>query len=164
MASGSNLRHGHTSSCGCRRVAAGKRNRIHGRTDTPEFKIWTGVLTRCENPRCEAYPRYGGRGIEVCERWQTFENFLADMGPRPSADHSIDRIENDGNYEPGNCRWATDAEQNQNTRSNRLLTYAGRTQPLSVWAREFGIRRETVRERLKAGWDVERALTVAPRG
>ncbi len=122
------------------------------------------MLTRCENPRCEAYPRYGGRGIEVCKRWQTFENFLADMGPRPSADHSIDRIENDGNYEPGNCRWATDAEQNQNTRSNRLLTYAGRTQPLSVWAREFGIRRETVRERLKAGWDVERALTVAPRG
>jgi hypothetical protein len=83
----------------------------HGMFGTPEYNIWTGMKQRCLNPRCKDYPRYGGRGITVCERWQKFENFYEDMGPRPSPGHSIDRVDNDRGYEPGNCIWATVAEQ-----------------------------------------------------
>ncbi|HUB09426.1 MAG TPA: hypothetical protein VMB50_20650 [Myxococcales bacterium] len=86
---------------------------------TPEWCAWREMRYRCQTPTARAYPQYGGRGIKVCERWQVFENFLADMGRRPSPRHSLDRIDNDGNYEPGNCRWATSLEQNRNRRTPR---------------------------------------------
>jgi hypothetical protein len=86
----------------------------HGMSGTPEFVAWTSMRQRCGNPRCRRYANYGGRGISICERWRAFENFLADMGRRPSPDHSLDRIDNDGNYELGNCRWATRSQQQRN--------------------------------------------------
>lgn len=115
-----NLRHGHSKSCGCvlKKIMADIQ-RTHGLAGTTEYRIWTGIKTRCYNPNTRAYPRYGGRGIVLCDRWMAFENFLADMGPRPSAKHSIDRIDGNGNYEPGNCRWATTVEQSRNRLSTR---------------------------------------------
>lgn len=116
-----NLRQGTTKSCGCLlRELITARNLRHGMTESPEFETWIGILQRCTNPNAAAYANYGGRGITVCERWRdSFENFYADMGPRPEG-LSIDRIDNDGNYEPGNCHWATPMEQRHNQRPHRL--------------------------------------------
>lgn len=125
---------GKTKSCGCFNAElAAVRNRRHGgaRRVTgrlPEYKVWEGMKRRCFNENEQNYERYGGRGITICERWlgtDGFGNFYADMGPRPSPYHSIDRINNDGNYEPGNCRWATDAQQRANKRPRARLSSAG---------------------------------------
>ena len=112
------LRCGRVKSCGClRRDATGKRFSKHGQSRTPEYRAWRGMKARCTNPNGHKFKDYGGRGIAICERWQhSFEGFLADMGPRPSSEHSLDRIDNNGNYEPGNCRWATRLQQMQNQR------------------------------------------------
>jgi hypothetical protein len=132
-----NLTQGYSKSCGCRQSeVASKALTKHGycRADSPylsEYAIWSSMRTRCRNPRATGYENYGGRGIDVCERWQTFENFLADMGPRPTPKHSLDRIDNDGNYEPSNCRWASREAQARNQRryiprkgtANALLSF-----------------------------------------
>jgi hypothetical protein len=117
------------------------------------------MIDRCSNPRSQHFDRYGGRGIRVCSRWSSFWKYVEDMGERPSNRHSLERIDNDANYEPGNCRWATQAEQMLNTCQTKKLVFMGREKPLIVWAREVGINYWTLIRRLQRGWSVERALT-----
>lgn len=130
----------------------------HGGTKTRLFAIWGKMKRRCSNPNDKSYPFYGGRGIRVCERWNNFALFREDMGEGgPSL--TLDRINPDGNYEPGNVRWATMAEQNRNRRSNRVLTLDGRTQCLAAWAEEYGMRQQTLGKRLDSGLSLREALT-----
>lgn len=130
----SNLRSGHTKSCGCLKIEKVRMIRLtHGYTAggrTPEFDVWSGIRKRCNTKTAKDYPNYGGRGIKVCKRWDFFPNFLQDMGPRPTPNHSIDRIDTNGDYEPKNCRWATRKEQNRNRRNTRFVVYKGKRQPL----------------------------------
>jgi hypothetical protein len=116
------------------------------------------MMQRCTKPSHHAFHRYGGRGIQVCDRWGSFESFLEDMGPRPSLDHSIDRIDNDGDYEPSNCRWATRKEQANNTASNVVIEFNGARKTLGQWAKELGISGTGLRARLKK-WPIAKALT-----
>jgi hypothetical protein len=125
----------------------------------PEYKAWVHIKGRCYNPATKSYARYGGRGITVCGRWrESFEAFLEDMGQRPSSDHSIDRIDNDGNYSPENCRWATREEQGANKRNNRYIVARGKRQTVSQWARELGVPVQVLDKRLTRGWDHERVV------
>jgi len=110
---------------------------------TRTYSIWASMLQRCSNMNCHKWSRYGGRGIKVCDRWHKFVNFLADMGEKPEG-LSIDRIDNDGNYEPGNCRWATPKQQMNNSSKNTMITFDGKTQCLSAWAREIGIKKNNL--------------------
>ncbi len=128
----------------------------------PLYSIWWSMHVRCYNPNNKRWHRYGGRGIKVCERWNVFENFVADVPPRPSKQHSLDRYPNkDGNYEPGNVRWATRREQGNNTSQNVLLTHQGKTQTLTEWARELGLSKGTLWARInKSGHSIERALSL----
>lgn len=138
----------------------------HGMIDSPEYNVWKHMKDRCYNPRSQRWDRYGGRGIRVCKRWMTsFENFLADMGFRPSRNHSIERVNNEGNYEPTNCRWATRYEQNHNKSSSVFIDYGGDRLTVGQWSNRLGFIRKTLDCRLRAGWSVEDALTtpVAPR-
>lgn len=117
--------------------------RTHGYTGTTTHAIWVQMRRRCQNPKCGNYSRYGGRGIRVCERWDSFENFLADMGERPLG-MSIERRDNDGNYEPDNCYWATFEEQNNNRRNVELIEFSGKSLSLRQWSRELGIAHGTL--------------------
>lgn len=119
------------------------------------------MIQRCTNPNDKRYKNYGGRGITVCKRWRnSFEKFLEDMGEPPTKEHSIDRINNNGNYCKSNCRWVTRKEQNRNKRNNRLITYKGKTQCLIEWAEEYNINYDTLWCRIyKYGWPIEKALT-----
>jgi hypothetical protein len=132
----------------------------HGQAGSPEHLIWKGIVKRCVNPKSRQWQHYGGIGVTVCNRWRSsFAAFLADMGRRPSPDHSIDRFPNkEGNYEPGNCRWATQKDQCRNKRNNRLITHNGDTQPLIVWAERSGLSKITLTMRLNRGWPIEKAL------
>ena len=143
--------HAHMRSCGCyAKEFLPSVNTTHGKTKTPEYGIWAGMKSRCRSRE---------RGIEVCDRWQDFENFLADMGPRPSPEHSIDRLDRDQGYEPGNCRWATRHQRADNRRNTVRLTFQSITRTLSEWAEAIGIDRNTLLERLRRGWTVEQTLT-----
>lgn len=133
----------------------------HGRSRTPEYAAWIHMLDRCYNASNPGYSNYGGRGIRVCDRWITsFANFLSDLGERPSANHMLDRIDNDGNYTPSNCRWATPRVQGNNKRNNRLITYGDKTLTLSQWTAELHLPRGLIDSRLRAGWSISEALTV----
>ena len=153
---GESLRSGHTQSCGCYRAEQGIFSRSHGRAGTRTYDIWCGLITRCTNPKHHSYPQYGGRGITMCEQWrQSFDAFLADMGDVPSDAHSLDRINNAGNYEPSNCRWATRTEQNRNTRRTHMLEYQGENLPLAEWAERLDMSYYTLYSRIfELGWDV----------
>lgn len=158
------LKSGRVKSCGClkRELFINRsinRNRTHGKAHTRVNEIWKKMRRRCQNRSDVSYERYGARGISVCERWQTFENFYADMGDPPTRKHSIDRINNEGNYEPENCRWATVLEQSNNKRSNTVLTFRGQSKTIAEWAREIGISPFRLSSRLAAGWGVKEALT-----
>lgn len=126
---------------------------------SPVYLSWGGMIARCTNPKATGYIYYGGRGIEVCERWFKFENFLKDMGDRPEG-MTLDRFpDKNGNYEPGNCRWATMEEQNLNKGNNVLLTHEKETMTIAQWAKRVGISARTLRDRIKVyGWSVDRAL------
>lgn len=155
---------GLTTSCGClqkeRAADIGRKSARHGKFGTPIYAVWSSMIARCSNPSADSYKNYGGRGISVCERWRVFKNFLADMGDRPTG-MSLDRIDVNGNYEPGNCRWATQKEQMNNTTKNRRLTLNGRTMNVTEWAETLGINRKTLETRVARGWSAERALTAA---
>lgn len=159
-----NLLRGLSRSCGCyQRDRAGESTRTHGKSRTREHRIWCGMISRCTLVTNVKYPRYGGRGIKVCERWRrSFADFLADVGPAPSPRHSLDRIDNDGNYEPGNCRWATAVEQGMNTGKNVVLEIRGEKLCVTEWARRYGIAMTTVWNRLRRGWPPEVAVTTPP--
>lgn len=131
----------------------------HGMSETPIYTSWEGMKRRCYNPRFKHFQQYGGRGIRVCDEWHKFLAFYADMGEKPSPAHTLDRIDNDGNYEPSNCRWATREEQANNTRSNRNLELNGTTRTVAEWARSLNMHRNTLDERLHNGWPIEKALT-----
>lgn len=134
----------------------------HGMRGTREYKSWQAMLARCRDPGSYAYVGYGARGIAVCERWNDFENFLADMGPRPKGT-TLDRLFNDHDYWPTNCRWRTPKQQNNNRRDNVLITFNGRTQSRSAWAQELGMSATSLTYRLRKKWPLEQALTQPPR-
>lgn len=128
-------------------------------TKIPEYKVWQDMKYRCESNVASGYERYGGRGIIVSELWnKSFQTFYKDMGKRPSDSHSLERINNDGNYEPGNCRWATRQEQASNRRSNRFFTMDGDTKTLKQWSDFYDCKYKTVHARIQAGYSIERAL------
>jgi hypothetical protein len=158
------LTSGSSVSCGCyHREVVARMKTTHGLSRRPEFNQWNHMRQRCGNPSDDRFSDYGGRGITVCERWlNSFEHFLADMGPRPSPKHSIDRIDNNGNYEPGNCRWATHLEQAQNTRTVLLVSALGLTLSVREWARRAGIHPSTLAYRIRSGWPIEAAVTMGP--
>lgn len=131
----------------------------HGMHGTPEYWAWNNMRMRCSNPNHPQWNAYGGRGIRVCDSWKEFRAFYASMGPRPSEYHSIERIENDGNYEPSNCCWATRIEQAHNNRRNVFLTHNGRTMCMSEWARTIGVERGIIGGRVRAGWSAFDTLT-----
>ena len=136
----------------------------HGLSYRHEYRVWQTMRLRCLDTEHPAYPNYGGRGITICDRWRdSVRAFVEDMGPRPTATHEIDRRDNDRGYEPGNCRWATRAENCRNRRSNRRLTHEGLTLPLAEWCERLRIPSDTVRKRLEAGWPTDRALTTPVR-
>lgn len=156
-----------TRSCGCLAREASRRtgfaNRRHGNArgvaqSTRTYNSWFHMIQRCTDPRSEHWRYWGARGIAVCERWRTFENFLADMGERPP-DRTLDRINNDGNYEPGNVRWATAAEQSRNTRRTRWITINGARRTFTEWCSLAGIYTSTAYVRLGRGWPIERAVS-----
>ena len=133
----------------------------HGLTGTPEHRTWMNMMIRCTYRNRKDSHLYSRRGIKVCPRWKKFENFLADMGAKPSEFHTIDRWpDNNGNYEPGNCRWATKKEQSRNCRHNRVVTANGQALTLVEWSELTGIKRERIADRLNRGWPPEAAVGV----
>lgn len=163
------LNNGNTRSCGCLQAdKARSENTVHGHTIegkvSPTFKSWLSMLARCYDPKNVSYPRYGAVGVKVCERWrESFENFLKDMGRRPSRKFSIDRVDGSLGYEPGNCRWATRISQNRNRSSNVWISVNGERMLLADWAKRLGTGESTIINRIKRGWSDEEAVTIPVR-
>lgn len=163
------IRSGLANSCGCKFMEALKAGTrlVHGDkrrgSPAPEFTSWCQMKARCCDENCPAYENYGGRGITICERWMhSYPNFLADMGRKPSSQHSIERKDNGGNYCPENCCWATKTEQANNRRSNRTIEYMGIKASVSEWSRKSKLLPATIIARLNKGWTPGEALTIQP--
>ena len=162
----------HTQSCGCLVVDSGAANATHGHTrqgkKRPEYAVWHSMKARCTNPNCSDYSDYGGRGIKVCMNWSArngYAAFISDMGLRPSVSHMLERKDNDKDYCPGNCRWATPQEQARNKRSTLIVTAFGQSKPLVTWAEERGMNYYTLWSRIvRNAWDAEKALSTPVRG
>lgn len=156
---GQALRIGNTKSCGCyaRDVLSTRKTQINRATHPGEYNSWAQMRSRCHDPKANGYKNYGGRGISVCERWASFEQFVTDMGQRP-AGCSIERKDTSGDYEPGNCCWASRREQSRNTRRTVRVTIDGKTLPLVDWTVRFGINYGCVRARIRRGMTAEEAL------
>lgn len=157
-----NLTRGHTSSCGCLRVdTTTKMHVTHGLVHHPLYIVWGGMKKRCTNPNCAAYPNYGGRGIGICDEWeQDFKMFYDWAMSSGYADNlTLDRIDNDGDYEPSNCRWVDKLTQVRNRRNTLLVQHGGKTQTLKAWADELGIGYHTLYSRINRGWSVDETLT-----
>lgn len=158
---GRNLKSGHTKSCGCLSVEQRPLNNLkHGGVTnggmSAEYECWCGIKKRCYNENSDNYNLYGGRGIKMCDRWlSSFGNFLADMGNKPTPKHSIDRIDVNGDYEPSNCRWATQKEQCRNLRRNRIIEFNGESKTLIEWAEETGMNRDAIILRAERGLPLE---------
>lgn len=176
MAEGYAMRSGNTGSCGClQRERASRSSLIHGDSRgpdawAPEYRSYVGMLQRCSNPAGKSYPDYGGRGIKVCARWRDgegnatgYECFLADVGRKPSPGHSIDRIDNEGHYEPGNVRWATRSEQEFNKRRKANVVVDGKLMPLVTACDILGVKPDTARNRVRGGMTPEQALKLPGR-
>lgn len=149
-----NLIRGFTKSCGCLRKTVGI---THGKRNTPAYSSWDAMIQRCNNPNHKMFKYYGERNINVCKRWMTFENFYKDMGDRPDG-CSLDRRDNDGDYEPGNCRWATQKEQVRNRSVTIFIEIDGIRKSLPEWCEELGLKYNTVLYRLRRGWSEKKAL------
>jgi hypothetical protein len=163
---GGALTKGHSKSCGCSRSEKmrGNKNRTtHGMKGTRVYIIWVSMRQRCSCKNRSNFQDYGGRGIKVCDRWNTFENFLEDMGEPPGKDYSLDRIDVNGNYCRENCRWATNKDQANNRRNNRIIGWNGIKKTISEWSESVGIASSAIIYRLNHGWPVEEALTVPSR-
>lgn len=147
------LNSGHTKSCGCLRIESSRKSlTTHGKSNMPEYEVYITMKKRCYNKKHISYKDYGGRGITVCDKWlNSFTEFLSDMGNRPGKHYSIDRINNNGNYTPTNCRWATKKEQNSNTRRNNWIEYNGEKMILADWARKIKIRQSRLGLLLRKG-------------
>lgn len=172
IVSGATLRDGRTQSCGClRKERVSETHRTHRSRRSRLYYIWNLMIQRCTNPNNGSFPYYGGRGITVCEEWRTDFGAFRDWAMAngydetvPRGQCTIDRINNDGNYEPANCRWvdmkiqATN-RRNNNNQNNQVITYNQKTQTLAQWAKEYGINKNTIRLRLRRGWSIEKAVT-----
>jgi hypothetical protein len=154
------LARGKVKSCGCLNA---ERIERHGMARTRIYNVWKQLFQRCENPRCPSYKNYGARGIAVCEEWRDFAIFYADMGDCPPG-YTIERNDNDGPYSKSNCRWATHADQRNNTRFNSVLELNGERRTVAKWAEKTGIKFSTIQARLSYGWSIERTLTEPVKG
>jgi len=154
---------GAVTSCGCSTSALLRKSSTkHGeggrRNRSSEYRSWAGMWSRCNNPNTTGFANYGGRGIRVCGRWQSYSAFLSDRGRKPSSVHSIERINNEGGYSPENCRWATSKEQARNQRTSRFIAAFGTTKTLVEWQEETGVDKRKIWKRLNSGWAAEKAL------
>jgi hypothetical protein len=153
---GASLLNGKTVSCGCQRRASKK---THGKVMTIEYSSWKAMIARCTNPHNVRYPNYGGRGIKICERWRSsFAAFYKDLGNRPSRQHSLGRIDNDGDYTPDNCRWETARQQQNNMRSNVLYDYKGQPHSMAQLVEISGLKPMTIWSRIQRGIPVAEAV------
>jgi len=153
------LKTGKIKSCGCLQRG---RMRTHGLCGSKTYHIWAAMIQRCLNENNDRYSSYGGREIKVCKKWLNFENFYKDMGEKPER-KSLDRVNNNGDYEPENCRWATWKEQANNKRNNVLLEFKGRTLTVAQWGRKIGLGRSVIYGRLRLGWSIDRTLKANPK-
>ena len=151
-----------TTSCGCLRdERVSQTHTTHGNSRDPLYSVWSGMVDRCTNPKCKGYKNYGGRGISVCGRWLTsVQHFIDDLGDPPTSAHTLERQNNDKGYSPCNVYWATWLTQANNKRTNRALTYLGKTLNMTQWSKEIGISTQTISARLKRGWTIEETLTL----